>query len=126
MRAGTFLSLLAVAASTALSLSPAEAQVRRPYPGWQGDMRDRYDRYEDRRNRRQARRAGVAAAIVVSGVSQAARRDRIEERYEDCIRFDYYDVECDRQRYRDLERSRRQARRSGVVAGIVTREIVRD
>ncbi len=117
------MSLAAVAAVATLSVTPAEAQSRRPYPGWQEDAKDRY---EDRRNRRKARRAGVAAAILVSGVGQAVRKDRIEERYQECLRFDYYDVECDRQRYRDLERSRRQARRSGIVAGIVTREIVRD
>ncbi len=117
------MSLAAVAAVATLSITPAEAQSRRPYPGWQEDAKDRY---EDRRNRRKARRAGVAAAIVVSGVGQAVRKDRIEERYQECIRFDYYDVECDRQRYRALEQSRRKARRSGIVAGIVTREIVRD
>jgi hypothetical protein len=115
--------LSVVTAMIAVAATPAEAQSRRPYPGWQDDARDRY---EDRKNRRQARRAGVAAAIVVSGVAKSVRRNEIEERYEECIRFDYYDVDCDRQRYRDLERSRKQARRSGLVAGIVTREIVRD
>jgi hypothetical protein len=107
----------------ALSVVPAEAQSRRPYPGWQQDV---HDRYEDRKNRRKARRAGFVGGLIVSGVTREAENRKAEERYEECMRFDYYDVDCDRELSRDRRKARKKALRTGVVAGIITRDVVRD
>lgn len=99
----------------------AEAQSRKRYPPGYYQERER-----DWDNRRDARRAGLVTAIVVSGATKAAQDRRIEERYRDCLRGTYYDVECDRRRYYEESEARNRARRAGFVAGAVMREAVRN
>jgi hypothetical protein len=112
--------LSAVALAVALLGSASLATAKR-YPPSYWEQRDR-----DMDNRRDARRAGLAAAVVASGASRAVQSDRIEERYRECMLATRYDEACDRQRLEQQLEARRNARRKGLVAGIVTREIVRD
>ena len=117
--------VLAIAATVPLASETAMADRYR---------RDRYyhDRdYHDRwrheyRNYRDARRAGVAAAVVTGAVVESAAHDRAQERYRECVYATGYDYACDRQRYEDEYRSRRAARRAGVIVGATTHAIVRD
>lgn len=100
-------------------------------------------------NRRDARHAGIVAGAVTAQVAGAANRGRAEREYRECqsnaaamagdaqagayadpayseyaARRAGYD--CDVQRYEDRASGRRAARRTAVVAGIVTREVVKD
>lgn len=101
-------------------------------------------------NRRDARRAGVVAGVVTAQVAGAAGRGRADKAFRECREnldamtsgerdihgnpvdpyADYaarragYD--CEVQRYEARADGRKAARRTAVVAGIVTREIVKD
>ncbi|TPE60509.1 hypothetical protein FJQ54_10925 [Sandaracinobacter neustonicus] len=101
-------------------------------------------------NRRDARRAGIVAGAVTAQVAGAANRSRADRDYQQCQdnvataqsvaqqangqpadpNADYaaqragYD--CEVQRYEDRADGRRAANRTAVVAGIVTREVVKD
>lgn len=101
--------------------STAVPALAKRYPPGYWEQRDR-----DQQNRRDARRAGVGAAIVASGVSRAIANDRIEQRYRECLMATGYSAACDQRRFEQEIEARQTARRKGLVAGIVTREIVRD
>lgn len=88
-----------------------------------GFWRDRYDDYQ---NRRDARRAGLAAAIVVSGISRAVQQDQIAQRYSECMRNGRYDLYCDRQRFWEQQEARKRAKRRALMTGVIVRGIVRD
>ncbi|MFM9977137.1 MAG: hypothetical protein ACKVOP_03705 [Sphingomonadaceae bacterium] len=104
--------------------SPAEARCRPPYPAHGGHHHGQWsDRWE---NRRDARRAGIVAGVVVGSVAGAAARSNAGRRYQECIYGNTYDYDCERMRYYDEQRARQTAWRSGIAAGVVTREIVRN
>jgi hypothetical protein len=113
-------ALLSTLAALAVLSSAAPALAKRYPPGY-WDQRDR-----DEQNRRDARRAGLGAAVLASGVSRAVANDRIEQRYRECLMATGYNAECDQRRFEQQLEARQTARRKGLVAGIVTREIVRD
>jgi Ni/Co efflux regulator RcnB len=107
----------------------------------QTSARDRWDKERDRRhhhnnhwedwdNRRDARRAGVIAGAAASGIARSAARSNSRENYEECMTYysndRYYDQYCREQYYYDMQSGRRAARRTGVIVGLTTREIVRD
>lgn len=89
--------------------------------------RHHYDDWHDRReNRRDARRAAVVVGVTSAAITGAARSNRAERRYEDCLYATGYDYDCDRRRYEDQRRGRRASRRAGVAAGVAAYAIVRD
>jgi Ni/Co efflux regulator RcnB len=95
------------------------------------DRRNRnHDRWEDWDNRRDARRAGAIAGTVAAGIAGAASSENAREEYDECMVYysynDRYDRYCREQYYYDRAKSRRAARRAGVVVGLGVREIVRD
>lgn len=109
------------------------------------DSKNWVDRLE---NRRDARRAGIVAGAVTAQVAGAANRGRADREFRECqdnvalagqAQFGPYDdpaysdyaarragYDCEVQRYEARADGRRAARRTAVVAGIVTREIVKD
>jgi hypothetical protein len=91
--------------------------------------RDRWDNdswQERRENRRDARRAGIIAGAVAGSIASAAARDQAEQRYQECLYATGYDYDCERRLDYDRRDARRSARRSAVVVGTITRQIVRD
>lgn len=100
----------------AVAAVPVEARRDRHHDNW-------HDRWE---NRRDARRAGIVAGLVAGGIARSAAEQRVERRYEECVYATGYDYECERARYWDEQRARRGARRTAIIVGVTTREVVRD
>jgi Ni/Co efflux regulator RcnB len=116
----------ALIATVATPLLASDADARRRdrdryhghhHGGWQNDWE----------NRRDARRAGIIVGATTSAVAGAAASNRADQRYQECLYASgYYDYDCERRRHYDEQQARRNARRAGVTAGIITREIVRN
>ena len=110
-----------LAAALLLPLAAADAQNRRY------DRYDRYDRWEDRReNRRDARRTSIIAGAVAAGVTSAARKQKAEQRYQECLIETGYDYYCEQRLDYERDEARRAGRRASIVAGAAAYGIVRD
>lgn len=121
MQLATMVLAAVVTVGLQMAASPASA----------GDRgRHQYNhRWDDWDNRRDARRAGIVAGTVAAGVVGSAGRANAREEYAECMR-EYasdmrYDRYCREEYHEDLRSGRRAARRTGVVVGLTTSEIVR-
>ena len=86
-----------------------------------------WERWDDRRD---ARRAGAIARLATSELTKAAAESAAEKKRDECMeRYDgdtAFELYCREQYIEDRQKARRTARRAGIIAGITTREIVRD